>query len=63
MNYTADDARTVRGYCVGMVRTIDKQTRLYGRTQRWDGERAGLMYILDMMRRRRNERKERRATK
>jgi hypothetical protein len=63
MNYTAEDARTIRRYCVKMVRTMDKQTRLYGGTQRWDGERAGLMYILGMMRSRRNERKERRAAK
>ena len=61
MNYTDGDARYIRHYCVFMVRTLDKQTRLYGRTQRWEGERAGLMYILGMMRSMRNERKKGRA--
>ena len=56
MREVAEDARTIRSYCVGMVRCLDNHTRKYGRNQRWDGERAGLVYILGMLRRRRNER-------
>ena len=63
MKETEGDARTIRRYCVRMVRCLDNQTRKYGRNQRWDGERAGLVYILGMLRRRRNERKARRAAK
>ncbi len=61
MTETAGDARIVRGYCIGMVRCINRQSRQYGHSQRWDGEKEGLMYILGMLRRRRNERKERMA--
>ncbi len=57
MKETAEDANYVRGYCINRVKDLRCNVRMYGSRGYSSGESEGLLYVLEILRRRRNARK------